>query len=75
MVFPDEQHLSLFSIARRIVDVTNVREKHYWIDIRTNSPVVFKKYTIGELTTENKKPQLSMPMLTCLKLSSTVTSR
>ena len=24
-------------IARRIVDVTNVRAKHYWIDIRTNS--------------------------------------
>ena len=26
-----------YFIARRIVDVTNVRAKHYWIDIRTNS--------------------------------------
>ena len=24
-------------LARRIVDVINVRAKHYWIDIRTNS--------------------------------------
>ena len=24
-------------IARHIVDITNVRAKHYWIDIRTNS--------------------------------------
>ena len=27
----------IFAIARRIVDVTNVRAKHCWIDIRTNS--------------------------------------
>ena len=27
----------LTSIAHHIVDVTNVRTKHYWIDIRTNS--------------------------------------
>ena len=33
----------LFSIARRIVDVTNVRAKHYWIDIRTNSTRCLKK--------------------------------
>ena len=37
--------------------------------------VVVKKYTIGELTAENTKPHLSMPMLTCLKLSRTVTYR
>ena len=30
--------------------------------------VVFKKYTIGELTTESKKPHLSMPMFTCFAL-------
>ena len=59
------------TIARHIVDVTNVRGLIFGQTAR----VVFKKYTIEELTTENKKPHLSMPMFTCFKLSSTVTSR
>ena len=29
--------------ARRIVDVMNVRAKHYWIDIRTNSTRCLQK--------------------------------
>ena len=30
-------------IGRRTVDVTNVRAKHHWIDIRTNSTRFLKK--------------------------------
>ena len=32
-----QMKMQSIEIARRIVDVTNVRARHYWIDIRTNS--------------------------------------
>ena len=51
---------SYVSIARRIVDVTNVRAKNCWIDIRTVSNVV-KKYTIGVLIQKARSPVFPCP--------------
>ena len=43
------------SIARRIVDVTNVRAKNCWIDIRTNSKYISLKNTLLESSSQKTR--------------------